>query len=319
MPSVSHSEVDSYLLCRRKHYYGYTLSLERISSSDSLAVGSAGHKILQAFYDVILAAGETAKEQKLAWDEAMSAALAKYHELVKEGFKEPDPEGRKAQLYDILFHPVWGYFVANEPYVGVDTILAVEQEFSLEYDTETQAQYPFVVDLIVRKGKDIVVVDHKFTYDFYTMEASDLQPQIPKYIGALRGLGYQVAYGQYNMLRTRRITGTKDKKTGTYPGPTADQMQDVLTLKPSPTRVARTFTEQMGVAAEIQARKELSVEEQERTAFRVANKMVCQSCSFRDLCEAELSGGNTSLMLKAEYKTRERKQFTVSEDAEEVA
>ena len=28
MPSVSHSEVDSYLLCRRKHYYGDTKTLD---------------------------------------------------------------------------------------------------------------------------------------------------------------------------------------------------------------------------------------------------------------------------------------------------
>lgn len=319
MPSVSHSEVDSYLLCRRKHYYGYGLSLERVSSSDSLAIGSAGHKVLQAFYDTILAGGSTKEEQQGVWDEAMSAALDKYHELVKEGFKEPDLMGKKAQLYDILFHPVWGYFAANEPYVGADVILAVEKEFSLEYDSETEAQYPFVVDLIIQRGKDYVVVDHKFCYDFYTMEASDLQPQIPKYIGALRGLGYKIGYGEYNMLRTRKITGTKDKKTGVYPGPTADQMQDVLTLKPNVARVERTFVDQIGVAAEIQARKALPIEEQERTAWRVANKMVCQSCSFKDLCETELVGGNTSLMLKAEYKVRERKVFVASEDAEEVA
>lgn len=319
MPSVSHSEVDSYLLCRRKHYYGYGLSLERLNSSDSLAIGSAGHKVLEAFYNAILAGGDTPEAQQAVWDEAMTAALAKYHELVKDGYNEPNPEGSKAQLYDILFHPAWGYFAANEPYVGVATILAVEKEFSLEYDSETQAQYPFVVDLIVQIGKDYVVIDHKFCYDFYTMEASDLQPQIPKYIGALRGLGYKIAYGQYNMLRTRKIKGTKDKKTDTYPGPTPDQMQDVLTLKPNVARVERTFIDQIGVAAEIQARKELPIEEQERTAWRVANKMVCQSCSFKDLCETELVGGNTSLMLKSEYKVRERKQFLVSEDAEEVA
>lgn len=317
MPSVSHSEVDSYLLCRRKHYYGYGLSLERVSSSDSLAIGSAGHKVLEAFYKVILEAGSTPKQQQAAWDTGMSAALTKYHQLVKDGFKEPSETGNKEQLYNILFHPVWGYFAANEPYIGKDTILAVEKEFSLEYDPDTGAQYPFVVDLIIQRGKDFVIVDHKFCYDFYTMEASDLQPQIPKYVGALRGLGYKIGFGEYNMLRTRKIKGTKDKKTNTYPGPTPDQMQDVLVLKPNVDRVERTFVDQIGVAAEIQARKELPIEEQERTAWRVANKMVCQSCSFRDLCEAELTGSNTSLLLKVEYKTRERKKFLVSEDAAE--
>jgi hypothetical protein len=71
------------------------------------------------------------------------------------------------------------------------------------------------------------------------------------------------------------------------------------------------------VAAEIQALKELSLEEQSKRAYRTANKMVCQSCSFRDICSTELIGGNTQLMLKTEYKIRERRQIAVKEDENE--
>jgi hypothetical protein len=146
-----------------------------------------------------------------------------------------------------------------------------------------------------------VVIDHKFVYDFYTPTQTDLQPQIPKYIGALRAMNHQIAYGAYNMVRTRKL------KT-----PTPDSMQYFMILKPNTDRVLNTFMEQLGVAAEIQALKELTIEEQNKRAYRTANKMVCQSCSFRDICSTELIGGNTELMLKTEYKIRERRVIGIS-------
>lgn len=294
MPSVSHSEVDSYLLCRRKHYYGYGLSLERVSTSQSLATGTAGHRILEAFYAHLLSLSDTAEGQLEAFDLGVERARDVYNEIVAEGYEETS---NRAGLYDMLFNEEWGYF-ANEFMVRNKwRIMAVEQEFNLIYDTDTQSSYPFVVDLIVQDPEGrYVVIDHKFVYDFYTPEQTDLQPQIPKYIGALRAMNYEVVYGAYNMLRTRKL------KT-----PTPDATNYFMILKPNTDRVLNTFMEQLGVAAEIQALKELTIEEQNKRAYRTANKMVCQSCSFRDICSTELIGGNTELMIKTEYKIRERR------------
>ena len=299
MPSVSHSEVDSYLLCRRKHYYGYGLSLERISTSQSLATGTAGHRILEAFYAHLLSLSDTAKGQLENFDLALERAYSVYREVMDEGYTDAN---NRAMLHDILFHEEWGYF-ANEFMVKNGwRVLAVEAEFSLTYDTDTQSSYPFVVDMLVQDPEGrYVVIDHKFVYDFYTPEQTDLQPQIPKYIGALRAMGHEIAYGAYNMLRTRKL------KT-----PAADSMNYFMILKPNPDRVLNTFMEQLGVAAEIQALKELSIDEQNKRAYRTANKMVCQSCSFRDICSTELIGGNTELMLRTEYKLRERRVIGIS-------
>lgn len=298
MGTVSHSEVDSYLLCRRKHYYGYGLSLQRVSESHSLAMGTAGHRILETFYKSI-GEGFSAETQRKSFDTALAEAKVEYETILSEGYTD-DP--KKATLHDALFHDTYGYF-AQEPFVqqGYE-ILAVEADFNLLYDESTDSHYPFVVDLIVRDpdGK-LVVVDHKFVYDFYTPEASDMQPQIPKYIGALRALGYEISHGAYNMVRTRKIKE-----------PTPEQMNHILLLKPNPTRVKSTFMEQIHVANEVQALKTLPIEQQDERAYRVANKMVCQSCSFRDLCSTELVGGNVELMLRSEYKVRERREFTTT-------
>jgi len=303
MPSVSHSEVDSYLLCRRKHYYGYSLSLERVSTSHSLATGTAGHRILETFYKTLLSAGETADKQLNAWDQAITTAQQEYETIVGEGYGDGP---NRALLHDILFNDDWGYF-ANEYMTRAGwTIMAVEAEFSLVYDEDKQSSYPFVVDMIVKDTEGrFVVIDHKFVYDFYTPEQTDLQPQIPKYIGALRAMNHEIGYGAYNMLRTRKL------KT-----PESSSMNYFMILKPNTDRVLNTFMEQLGVAAEIQALKELPVEQQSKIAYRTANKMVCQSCSFRDICSTELMGGNTELMMKTEYKIRQRRVIGATNDKE---
>jgi CRISPR/Cas system-associated exonuclease Cas4 (RecB family) len=260
-----------------------------VSESHSLATGSAGHKILEAFYKAILD-GED-------FDSALEQAHVTYGEIIESGFEEA---GNRASLFDSLFNGDYGYF-AHEPFIESGwEIMAVEADFNLLYDEETDAHYPFVVDLIAKDPEGrIVVIDHKFVYDFYTPEATDMQPQIPKYIGALRALGYDVSHGAYNMIRTRKLKAV-----------TPEQNNYFMLLKPNTTRVRNTFLEQITVANEIQALKTLPIEDQEGRAHRVANKMVCQSCSFRDLCSTELVGGNVELMLRSEYKVRERREFT---------
>jgi CRISPR/Cas system-associated exonuclease Cas4 (RecB family) len=291
MPSVSHSEVDSYLLCRRKHYYGYTKSLQRVQESAALAMGSAGHKVLEVFYKAIL--------DGLSFDVALAAAKAEADEL-RQQVAIP---ANRANIFDTLFD----LYFPNEPLVKEGwEILAVEKQFNLEYDPETQAQYPFVVDIIAKspEGK-VVVIDHKFVYDFYNYEASIMQPQIPKYVGALRALNYKIDHGAYNMIRTRKLKES-----------TAEGMLSWLDVKPEPARVQQVFKEQIAVSSDIMAIKALSPEMQDAHAYRVANKMVCQSCSFLDICRTELSGGNSKLMIETEYKIRERKEFVVSEEVE---
>jgi CRISPR/Cas system-associated exonuclease Cas4 (RecB family) len=291
MPSVSHSEVDSYLLCRRKHYYGYTKSLQRVRESAALAMGTAGHKILEVFYKNIL--------DGQSFDVSLAVAKAEADELRQQ----VDIPANRANIFDTLFD----IYFPNEPLVKEGwEILGVEKAFNLEYDPDTQSQYPFVVDILARspEGK-IVVIDHKFVYDFYNYEASIMQPQIPKYIGALRALNYKVDHGAYNMIRTRKLKE-----------PDAESMIQWLDVKPESARVTQVFREQIAVANDIMAIKSMSEEQQDEHAYRVANKMVCQSCSFLDICRTELSGGNSKLMIETEYKIRERKSFEVSEEVE---
>lgn len=363
MPSVSHSRADGYLLCRRKDYYGYTLSLQKVSDADSMALGSAVHKCLEALYRTVLAAGTTRKAQKAALKAGFKAMYEQYLEFEKAGWEDRDD---RMPLRDILRR-----YVNLEPFVSQGWLVrGVEQEFLLEYDEETQSRFRFVIDLIAEdpEGK-VVIIDHKTAFDFYGPDAAAIQGQVPKYIGALRGLGHKAHYGIYNMLRTRKIRGEKKLKdhlatdlekagaknyehaiSGTdeeasselieaplskltvaqltvlakehnvdlYAGPTDEQVHDILYIRPSATRVMRTFQEQVDVASEISARELLPVEVIERTAYRTANKMVCNGCSFRDLCEAELAGQSVKLLMQTEFQVKEKRpEIEVSQEMAE--
>lgn len=213
--TVSHSRVDSYLRCRRQEYYGYALKLRKVAAAPALRLGSAGHHLLDVLYSAVKAGGGTAAKQKAAYPGAVKAMWDELDKMYTEGFQDID---NRATLREILEN-----YLKREPFIDrgwsddkrVRTILAVEKEFRLVWDDETGASYPFIVDLIIRDPSGrMIVVDNKFVYDFYSIEAAQLMPQLPKYIGALRGLGYKVANeGIYNMIRTRpNSKGDKLKK-----------------------------------------------------------------------------------------------------------
>lgn len=304
MPTISHSEVETYLTCRRKHHYSYTQSLQPAVVSTALSYGSAGHAVLEAFYSTVLKAGTTSTAQKKAVPAALEAAHARFDELVEEGWEQPD---NRQPLVEVLFNPEYGYF-ANEAYVkNGHVIVGVEEEFLLQYDDEREYRFPFVVDLIVKlKGGQLIIVDHKFVYEFYNHTTVRHMTQLPKYIAGMRALNHKVAYGQYNMLRTRKIKAPKIEQT----------LSDI-DVKPSNQRVKETFTNQVNVAYDIQELKTKTEEEQDALAFRVGNTQICKYCDFGDLCATEMEGGNVALLLKTDYKTRERREFDeLSEDAE---
>lgn len=368
---MSHSRADGFLLCRRRDYYGYTLGLQRVGNEDAMALGSAVHECLEVLYRFVLAAGTTRKKQKAALKAGFKAMYEHYLGLVKTGWEDRDD---RMPLKDIL-----RWYVELEPFVSAGYLVkGVEQEFLLEYDEETQSRFRFVIDLILEdpEGK-VAIVDHKTTFDFYNPDVANLQGQVPKYIGALRGLGHKAHYGIYNMLRTRKIRGekklkgalvtdleqsgavahelvkvtyahgtseegevvekeelvevplsklsvagltvlAKEHKINLYAGPTGDQVHDILYIRPSAARIIRTFEEQVGVAAEISARELLPVEVIEKSAYRTANKMVCGFCSFKDLCEAQLAGQSTKLMMETEFKVKEKRpEIEVSEEVAE--
>lgn len=313
--SVSHSRVEAFLRCTRQEYYGYGRKLQRIETSIALSLGTAIHSVLEALYRHVLEAGMSKKRQRDAYPEAVKKALSRVDELYAEGFTDSE---KRAPLRLIIEK-----YLEREPFIDNSwredddrqwLVMAVEKEFSLVWDDETNAQYPFVIDLIMKDPDGYtIVVDNKGVYDLYSYDDTQLMPQIPKYIGALRALGYKVGnYGVYNMLRTRPAPKTKERKP--------EEWSFALSFDISATRVQRSFMEQVSASRIVHELDSLTAEDRDLRALRVNNKDICNRiCDFRDLCVEELRGGNTAILLKSEYQAKKKRPtIAVSPDVEAV-
>lgn len=300
LQKVSHSEAESFLSCRRKHFYGYIKNggLKPNVSAAALSAGSFVHECLETYYNVCLAAGDTNKKQRGAHKEAVAAARAHYDAQIKKGEFTDEPRSGYRTIEEALFT----HYFPNESLVRAGWIIqAVELKVSLEIDLgdDMEYQYPFVVDLIALDpdGKT-VVIDHKFVYDFYSGEDVELLSQLPKYLGALRAGEFPADYAAYNMIRKR---SKKDAK-----------IEDVVKFLPSrPTthQVQDVMGEQIAVAADVIGIRAAGEEAAEQMAYRSAGTITCRGCDFRDICTSERVGGDISAALAIDFTVKSDKPF----------
>lgn len=277
--TVSHSEVESYLRCERQHYYGYGLEIQRRSVSDALLRGVLGHATLEVLFREMMAGKSFDDARELAHSFLMESATT-VPVLV-------------AEIVECL-----EFFYEAYPFHGWK-ILGVEFEQTLEV-TDDLAM-PFVIDLVIQdQYNDVWIIDHKFMYDFITDRDAELMPQIAKYMVGMRILGHRIDKAAYSVLRYRSL------KT-----PTADSKYKFTPITITPERLKQTITEQIIVSDRIQKSKRTPIAEWSGNAMRTANKMVCNSCSFRSLCVAELNDYQPQLVLDSDYEKKKRREFEV--------
>lgn len=270
---ISHSEVDSYLGCERKHLYahGYKLMPKRLGHA--LYRGIALHSWMRAYFQTLQATD----------NHGQSVAIG--NEVLDKIAMEPDAR------YDQLIHiqriiPVW-YNWYEQNHIRNYRPIHVEEEFRLQ--VTDGVVYPFKPDLIMEdltRNGDLVVFDHKCLYNFYTLDDIPVQPQLPKYIGALRAMGFHVSRGIYNMVRWR-----KDAK----------EVVKWATVTPNNERVRRTFKEQLQAMEEIAELKAKPFEEWVEGAKRNMNSFNCKNCGMKPLCVSQLNGVDITLMSKVEF------------------
>lgn len=287
MGVISNSETSQYQTCQRRHYYNFGLKLEPKRMSDSLTRGIIGHEALAAYYLDIKQYGTK------GYDRAVASAMS-----VIDAYMEKDITENGGMNLDMLSalrqrvndYLAWASFNDNFE------ILEVEQEYRL--DLPNGMQYAMRLDLLVRPysgpyvGK-VVLIDHKFVYDFYSEDKLAMNAQMPKYIGILRASGRPVDVAILNQIRTR--VNKKSEMTD-------DQKFRREVLLPTSTEVQTIFAEEIKVAEQIEFFKSLSIEQWESEVTRTMGNMTCGYCPFTALCKAELQGQDTSVMREMDYK-----------------
>lgn len=283
---VSNSEVSSWNDCQRKHFFSFILNLEPKRRSRALNIGIIGHEILAHFYKAVME-GKTKQE-------SYQAAMKLLTPYMMEA-ESNDEIDSIAVLQGLISRYVEIDYLAENT-----EILAVEKDFYLPVNESFW--YGMRLDLLVRvlsgrSAGNIFLVDHKFTYDFYSFDDLKLNPQTPKYIGVLRNAGIPVEDGYLNQFRTRfpahLIRGKEDS--------------DLFSMAPTnvkPARIRNAFKQQLIASERIMARRALPFELQEMEAIPVMNRMVCRNCPFKLPCEMMEESVDYKGILEAKYQER---------------
>ncbi len=272
--TISNSEVSTFTQCERRHYYGYLKTLEPVNTSTSRSRGIIGHEALAFYYDALKEGVDPATAQQRALD-----CVGRYLHV---------PNADTVMLTELmqLLIRYFGYYSPNE----FLEILAVEKVY--EIDAE-EFIYGMRLDLLVRdKAGKIVLIDHKFVYDFYTQNIIDTNAQLPKYVGTLKMNGVPVDYAILNQVRYRLKKG----------GNTDDELFKRAVVRPNHNRIKRIMGEQFSTSRRILARRALAPDRQDAEAIRTMNQMTCKNCPFLNLCTAELDGQPVDNLIQTDFR-----------------
>lgn len=287
MRRISNSEVSTWLTCQRKYYYEFILNLEPKQANGALGKGTLFHSALASYYD-ILKAGEphhkaVAEARKML---LIETAMSNYSlDTVME--------------VDRLLKGYWAYYMGDPDW----EILEVEANYDLPITDNFE--YSLRLDLYVRSRSTgaYILVDHKTTYDFWSQDDLDLNPQFPKYIASMRANGKQVDYAILNQVRSRALKN-----------PSPEQLFKRAVCKPSLAKVQTALREQVLVSQEITRYRELPLAVQAANSTRILNKAVCKWCNVKSLCLSEYDGGDITYQIEYDFKQRTYGYNAPSED-----
>lgn len=272
---MSNSEVEAFQKCQRKHWYGYGLNLSPREKNLPLRAGILGHSVLEKYYK--------AKRAELTHDECVHEGLS----VLAAYMLHPDVE-----VYSIVLKRFLEYaeHYRHEPFRVID----VEGVYTMPLGNGIE--YALTLDLLVEytsgqyKGQQ-VLIDHKWTSDFWSENAVNMLPQIPKYIYTLRKLGSTADFGIVSQIRYRKM---KD-------GYTPDKIFRRSIVKPTPERIANIIRIHEKVTSIIRQRK-IFPDLWEMDAVQTIYRQQCDNCFFRTPCEIELDGRDASYTFQTMYE-----------------
>ena len=296
MQIISHSEVDQFLACERKHWYAFghpievsgalSHGLEPKKHAAGLFKGITGHAALAEYYKYLMPItleGIPTAEQMV---EARAQAYKKLQEIMAES---PEQMALTANIMVIL-NAYFDYYNDEDRYGW--KYLSVEDEYRV--DLSDEVQNPFRPDLIrqSRATGRIEVVDHKFLANLYSGEEMGILPQLPKYTGYLRKLGYDIHDAVYNLISNKVLV------TVPYEGSPKTMRRVPLHL--TKRRIDRSIEEQTEITYRIAEYK--NDPNWENRVLRTANSFNCKQCAFLSLCTADLNGEDTSVAVRYDFR-----------------
>lgn len=281
---ISNTRVTTRNLCKRMDYYRFILNIEPRVFPHYIDTGLLGHSALEIYYSFMRDGSPV--------DECKKAALNFLREQAKLSIKEAPEDFERIQRINYLVWLIDGYaeFYRVEPF----KVLEVEKVYTASITTDIN--YGMKLDTLVEftSGKyrgDLVVMDHKFVYNFKSIVEIQMDAQLPKYIKTLQDNGYTVTKGLFNQLRRREMKN-----------PQPEDLFRRSWLKTNKAESEQIWREQTNTAIKIYSDSRISIDTIKDDAVRTLSLIVCRSCMFADLCKAELNGDNVTNLLTSNYK-----------------
>lgn len=291
---VSNSEVITFQTCKHRYFLAHDLNLEPKTPGPALYRGTVGHSMLEAYYlnFVGLMPGEKTDE---IYDRAETAAWRVFGNYLTDANLSQD------EILLGLRQVMQRYFKYVRFYEDRDTynsnqrgwiILQVEKYYEL--DLTTDYTYVARLDLVARIDGRVVIVDHKFVYNFWSQDSLDLSPQLPKYMGIMRNNGITVDEVMVNQIRYRPKVRP--------PFYTDKEMFKYSFYVPTSGEIHNHLKEQVIISNDVVAWREKTMEEKAYAATRVLNDMVCKGCPVKSLCIMGLKGIDIKNEIAAAYQ-----------------
>jgi len=263
--AVSNSEAMTYLHCEKKHYFQFALGLQSRNHPDPLQHGKLGHQVLHHYYKT--------RKAGSGHQDAVGAAMDVYHN------DQTTPTLVKMANMTKLLQ----YF---DHYKDDDfKVLLVEEPVQI---TLANSIYPFTADLVIEYPSGAIVLwDHKIVEKFWNDNRPKYEPQLYKYVFALREKGYNVTQAKYNFIKT------VDAKDG-------EQFKRVP-IKLNNTKIKNMMRDHEDAAERIIQRRRIPVAQYKNQSIRNLS-YACDRCQFKLLCELELEGRDISRTMALEFE-----------------
>lgn len=293
---ISNSEVDAYLTCERKHMFGFGFNKESKHPSRALQIGIAGHEVMAHFYRAIQAGANVS--------EARQEAMILLTEFLIGGKYEPEA----LAVAQILV----SRYIDQDTLATGAKILEVEKDFYLP--VSDSYWYGMRLDLLVsptigRLAGSVLLIDHKFTYDFYSPDDLLLNVQMLKYAGTVRYNGYPVHEAYLNQFRTRFPSHLIQKKTN-------DDLFKRMPVGLEDSRIRSALKTQIKASERILYMRALPLELWQEEALPTQNKMVCRACPFKNPCQMMEAEMPAQKALGGEFQNR---SYGYNSDSEEAS
>lgn len=278
---VSGSQADSWLTCERKWMFSYVFKKASVAKSRALNLGIVTHDILEVFFQAI--------KDGFNKEDARQLAMQKLTQLFEEGGQSADVLTTSYMLVD--------RYISHDTIHSNSKILEVETDFFLPINSNYW--YGLRLDLLVeatvgrQKGK-VLLIDHKTTYDFWSPDDLLLDPQMPKYVTAVRFSGYPVHEAYLNQIRTRFDSSKIGEKSN----------EDLFKRSPvgiTDERVASSLHHQMVASERILNMMDKPLPLIEDSCLPTQNKMVCRMCPFKGPCIKMEDGYSATGALGSDY------------------